>query len=647
MHASLAHARPAKPAANYAAARSSAYAHVEAKAWAPAEASLAGLADDPRFGLDDWIALATSRFWLGRHEDMLAAAERALALDPQSLRAAHLATIALSHQHRWAEALVLFERHRGNPDRQHYQFLVNHATALSQLERHREALDVYLEAMVLQITDPLIHMRVGVEMRMLHMYAEAAESFQTAWTLDPKRFAAQLLVMHMRQYACAWDGFDQASAGIVQAMAAMREDQPVRTEGAIWSLTAIEHPPVLFRRAARQMAISAAHEARPLPPRAVSQDASRRIRVGYLSSDFHNHATTHLIVEALEARDTARFEVVLYSHGKNDGSPEMHRVRAACERLVDASAMSDRQLAQRIRDDGIDILVDLKGHTHGNRLAVFAYRPAPVQATFLGFPGTTGADYIDYFIGDRWVTPLEHAAHYSEKIAQMPHSYQPNDSRRTRPVPMTRQSLGMPEDALVIGNFNQSFKLSPATFDSWMRIMRAVPRAVLWLLADNNQAVANLQREAQARGVDPSRIVFAPRIHMDDHLARLPLVDFMLDNWPCNSHTTAADALWMGVPMVTLMGETFASRVAGSLLEAVGLGELVCTDAAQYEALAIALLNDRPRVQAMRRHLEEGRASFPLFDGRRFAADLEGLYLRMMERARQGLPPVELPAVGG
>jgi predicted O-linked N-acetylglucosamine transferase (SPINDLY family) len=170
---------------------------------------------------------------------------------------------------------------------------------------------------------------------------------------------------------------------------------------------------------------------------------------------------------------------------------------------------------------------------------------------------------------------------------------------------------------------------------------------VLWLLADNNQAVANLQREARSRGVDPSRIVFAPRIHMDDHLARLPLVDFMLDNWPCNSHTTAADALWMGVPMVTLMGETFASRVAGSLLEAVGLGELVCTDAAQYEALAIALLNDRPRVQAMRRHLEEGRASFPLFDGRRFAADLEGLYLRMMERARQGLPPVELPAAAG
>ena len=625
--------------------RQRAYDWVRAGAWAQAEATLRVMAADKRFDARDGLALATACFRLGNFEQMRAAAERALALDPGCLEAVHLLTMALIHQNRWAEALVYFERHATGPVRQQYHFVVNHATTLAQLGRAREAVSMFLEAMVIEMTDPAIHMKLGLAFKTLKMYEESAESFLTAWVLDRRRFAAQLMVLHTRQQACRWDDFEASRLGIVEAMETMDDagDGP-KGEGAVWALTAIEHPPRLFRKATAQVAAKWAARARPLPRRQVAAAGTGRIRVGYVSSDFHSHATTLLMVEVLEKRNTERFEVTLYSHGKDDQSASQQRVRAACEHFVDMKAMSEQEMARRIHADGIDILVDLKGHTFENRLGVFAWRPAPIQVAWLGFPGTCGADYIDYVIGDRFVTPLDHASHYSEKIAQMPHSYQPNDSQRKRVAASLRSHWGLPADALVLGNFNQSFKLSPETFDAWVRILQAVPGSVLWLLADNPQATQNLRLEASRRGLDPARLVFAPRVGVDQHLARLPVADFMLDNWPCNAHTTASDALWMGVPLVTLMGEAFASRVAGSLLHAVGLGELACASVADYETTAIALLNDPQRLRAMRAHLEAGRSTFPLFDGGRFATDLEALYGRMVDRARRGLPPEALAA---
>ncbi len=624
--------------------RRHAYEYVLSGAWTQAEQTLSALAPDKRFGLQDWVTLATARYQLGRLEEALDAAQRALALDPGNFKAAHVLTLALIHQNRWAEALPVFERFRSGPARQHYHFLVNHGSTLAQLTQPQEAVGVFLEAMVLEMSDPAIHMQLGLALKDMKLFQESAESFLTAWTLDPHRFTAQIMVLHMRQHACTWQGFDEACAGVAQALARIETEGTSRGEGAVWALAAIPHPPVLFKAAARQVALKNARGAQPLPRHAMPARGSRRIRVGYVSADFHNHATALLFVEALERRNTEAFEVTQYSHSPDDGSAIQHRIRAACEHFVDMRAMSAQQMAQRIHADGMDILVDLKGQTFGNRLGVFAYRPAPIQATFLGFPGTSGADYMDYVIGDRWVTPLEHADHYSEKIAQLPNSYQPNDSQRKRLQPSTRAQWGLPEDALVLGNFNQSFKLSPQTFDAWTRIMKAVPRSILWMLEDNTQATQNLKRAAAERGVDPGRIVFAPRVPVDIHLARLPVADFMLDNWPCNAHTTASDSLWMGVPMVTLMGESFASRVAGSLLHAVGLGELACTHVEQYEATAIDLLNNPQRLQAARRHLDEGRMSFPLFDGARFARELEALFERMVERERRGVAVDHLAA---
>ncbi|MCW7540536.1 tetratricopeptide repeat protein [Aquabacterium sp. A7-Y] len=638
----------AAAAKHYEQSRRRAYQSVLSGAWQQAESALAGLAHDRRFGLKDWTTLATARYRLGQFEEMAQAARRALELEPDDFKAAHLLTMALIQQHRFAEALPYFQRHASGPAREHYHFVTNHGITLAQLGRPAEAVQAYLEAVVLQPADPAIHMRLGLAFKSLKMYEQSAESFLTAHVLDPKRFAAQLMVLHMRQYACVWDGFEAARQDIVKSLTEMDvRAGGTQGEGAVWSLTAIETPPALFRKATEQVAVKCAAGVVPLPRRRVpAEGEARRIRVAYVSSDFHSHATTLLMVEALERRDTERFEVTLYSHGKDDGSVVLRRVRGACEHFVDMTGMSEEQMARRIHADGIDILVDLKGHTYGNRMRLFAYRPAPVQVAFLGFPGTCGADYIDYIVGDRVVTPLEHADWYSEKIAQLPHSYQPNDGRRPRPAADSRARWGLAEDALVLGNFNQSFKLSPDTFDAWVRILKAVPNSVLWLLADNPQATRNLQREAEARGLDPARLVFAPRAGVEAHLARLPVADLMLDNWPCNAHTTASDALWMGVPLVTLMGDSFASRVAASLLHAVGLGELVCTSVEHYEALVIELLNDRPRLQALRQRLDAGRASFPLFDGGRFAADLEQLYLRMIDLERRGLPPQALPAAG-
>lgn len=634
---------------DYELSRRRAYEAVLGSAWKKAESELRALSDDARFNVGDWIALATARYRLGQFELMGEAALKALQAEPQNIKAVHLFTMAMIRQNRWAEALPWFERFRTGPVRENYHFVSNHGTTLATLGRHAQAADVYLEALLLEPADPAIHMKLGLSFKAMKMYEEAAESFKTAVALNPRRFAAQVMVMHMSQFACAWQDYDALCQGVVDALRTMEPgDGALTGEGGVWALTAMDCPPDLFLKATAQVASKCAAGIEPFVHPTPAPRGDRKLRIGYVSSDFHSHATTLLFVQALEARNTDRFEVTLYSHGKDDGSAVQQRVRSACERFVDMSAMSEREMAHRIHADGIDVLIDLKGHTFGNRLKVFAYRPAPVQAAFLGFPGTCGASYIDYVIGDRWVTPLAHADRYSEKIAQMPHSYQPNDSQRQRPRPLSRAEVGLPEGVPVLCNFNQSFKQSPRTFDVWARIMQAVPDSVLWMLADNEQARRNLLREAQARGIDASRVIFAPRVGVERHLARLPAADLMLDNWPCNAHTTASELLWMGVPVVTMVGESFASRVAGSLLNAVGLPELACESEDDYVATAIDLLSRPERLQAVRDHLNQGCRDFPLFDGVRFAADLERLYERMFDRAAQGLPPEALPAeIGG
>lgn len=626
-------------------AKRKAYQFVTTHNWSDAAQGLHELSSDRRFAANDWLSLAIANLHAGALSAAVDAARCALQQDPVNLRGLQVLTIALMEQHRWPEAAEVFEQQRDHAEAQsEFSFLVNQGTTMWHLKRHHEALDAFLKAMAINVADASLHLRLGLVLKDMKDYDAAAESFLTTLALQPSRLSARLMAIHMRQYACDWRDFDASCAAAMEAIHGLSHRDADAAEGATFALLGVPHPPALFKGVAEQAANFHIGQIQPLPPQTRARDASGRIRIGYLSCDFHNHATAQLFVEALECRNTRDFEVTLYSYGKDDNTPMQHRVRHACDQFVDMRTMDTRTMAQRIHADGIDVLVELKGHTQDSRLSVLAYRPAPVQVSFLGFPATTGMRCIDYFIGDAVTTPLSHAAHYTECIAQMPHCYQPNDSQRTRPAPSDRLQWGLPKHALVLGCFNQSFKLTPDTFGAWMHILQAVPNAVLWLLHDNPQATANLRREATRHGIDPDRLIFAPKASVSDHLARLPLADLMLDNWPCNAHTTASDALWMGVPLATVIGETFASRVAASLLTAVDLESLVFADAAAYESGVIELLQQPERLRAMRDHLQQGRSTFSLFDGARFAGDLESLYRRMVERSRAGLGPQALAA---
>lgn len=629
----------------YLKAKRSAYQFVTTQNWADAARGLSKLSGDHRFAPHDWLSLAIAHIHAGALSAATDAARRALAHDPVNLRALQVLTVSLLEQHRWPEAAEVFEQQRDNAQAQaSFDFLVNQGTTMWQLRRHHEALDAFLKAMAINVCDASLHLRLGLVLKDMQDYSSAAESFLTTIALQPTRLSARLMAIHMRQYACDWRGFEASCANAIEAMRQLDPTTGEAGEGATFALLGISHPPELFKFVAQQAAVFHTGNITPLPPQTRERDATGRIRIGYLSCDFHNHATAQLFVEALERRNTRDYDVTLYSYGKEDNTAMQHRVRAACEQFVDMRSMDNRAMAERIHADGIDVLVELKGHTQGSRLPVLAYRAAPVQVSFLGFPATTGMGCIDYFIGDAVTSPLSHAAHYTECIAQMPHCYQPNDRQRARPAPSDRLQWGLPQQALVLGCFNQSFKLTPETFGAWMHILQAVPNAVLWLLHDNPQATANLRRVATCHGVDPERLIFAPKVSVSDHLARLPLADLMLDNWPCNAHTTASEALWAGVPVLTVPGPTFASRVAASLVTAVGLPDLACASEADYVELATALANEPDTLRGIKAHLDANRRQLPLFDAERLARDMDALLTRMHERHLAGLAPRALEA---
>jgi predicted O-linked N-acetylglucosamine transferase (SPINDLY family)/glycosyltransferase involved in cell wall biosynthesis len=365
-----------------------------------------------------------------------------------------------------------------------------------------------------------------------------------------------------------------------------------------------------------------------------------RVRVGYLSSDFHDHATAYLMAEVFERHDRSRFEVFAYSLGPDDGGAMRRRLVQAFDHFVDLQRSSHDEAARRIHDDGIDLLVDLKGYTYANRPQILARRPAPIQINYLGYPGTMGAAFIDYIVADRVVVPDEHRQFYSEEVVHLPACYQPNDTRRriAEPAP-TRAACGLPERGFVFCCFNNSYKITPTFFDVWTRLLQAVPDSVLWLLRANPSVEDNLRREAVARGVDPARLVFAPWLPYAEHLARHRLADLFLDTLPYNAHTGGSDALWAGLPVLTCVGETFAGRVGKSLLHAVGLPELVTSSLAEYEALALELATRTERLAALQERLARNRTTAPLFDAGRFTRGLEAAYLHMWETWQSGRAP--------
>lgn len=565
-----------------------------------------------------------------------------LALEPANELARNMAVDLLNQQHRYAEAAACMARQPEQVLRT-AEYFQNLGEALFNANSYKEAISALFEGLSQQIDHALSHYRLGLSFNALGLKSEAIECLRTALLLGlgPGDIAAQGLLAFIGRELCRWE-HAQSDLATLQTMTVA-----LPTEAAQWTSVfgqaTLSADPLQLLRAARSCTAFNIRQIQPfpaLPQRTLPQ----RLRVGFVSADLHQHATAVLMAEVFEKLDRTRFEVTLYSHGPEDGSPMRQRLRLAVEHFEEVSKASNLAVATQVRAQKIDVLIDLKGHTRDNRLALFAYRPAPVQVTFLGFPGTTGADFIDYFIGDATVSPLSHAPFYSEKLALLPGCYQPNDRQRPLPGPCSREQVGLPEEALVLCGFNQPFKLSPEVFDVWCDLLQQLPDAVLWLLQWNDTAPVQLRLEAQARGIDPARLVFAPKVGVREHLSRLALADLFIDTWPCNGHTTASDALWAGVPVITYAGENFASRVAASLLQAVGLPQLACNNLDDYRDLVLKLAGDAPARQALHEHLLLARDQAPLFDSDRYTKDFGNLLWRMAERWSQGLPPEHLDA---
>ncbi len=368
------------------------------------------------------------------------------------------------------------------------------------------------------------------------------------------------------------------------------------------------------------------------------------IRIGYLSCDFHEHATSHLLVEMFEAHDRARFELFAYSYGADDGKAMRPRLEATFDHFIDIAALSNIDAAREIHADGIDILIDLKGYTRDTRTEILLLGPAPVQVNYLGYPGTLGSSICDYIITDRYLTPTADAEDYSECFAYLPHSYQPHGRKAQIGKAPTRVEAGLPEQGFVFCCFNQAYKITPETFDVWCHLLLEVPDSVLWLRHDD-KSEGNLRNEALWRGITADRLIFAGHLPQIEHLGRLQLADLVLDTSPYNAHTTASDALWASVPLVTCPGDTFPSRVAGSLLHAIGLGELIATDLDGYFDLAYALASEPDRLAAIKSKLAANRMTTPLFDIEAYTRDLESLFEDMWQRYCDGGVPTAIGAI--
>lgn len=575
----------------------------------------------------------------GRSEEAIAAYRLVLRLKPGYPAAGRHLGWLLQESGRTEAAIACYrEALRHDPDDPliHY----NLGNALRAQGRNEEAAASYREAIRLAPSDADTYNNLGNALRELGQLGEAISCYRHAVALDPGLHHAWGHLLHQSQYACEWGALDM----LADKVRALVREVPGAQISPFALLSAPGTTPLEQRRCAENW--SAAHYGRYVPRFALHRQPRPKIRIGYLSADFHAHATAYLMAEVFELHDRDRFEIIAYSYGPDDGSPMRARLKRAFQRFEDIRALGTEQAAARINADGIDILVDLKGYTAHTRTEILALRPAPLQVNYLGYPGTLGATFVDYLIGDPVVTPPEHAAFYTEKLALMPHTYQPNDRQRPLMEPPGREACGLPAQGVVFCGFNQTFKILPQVFEVWMRLLREVPGSVLWLLQGHPLAEENLRREARARGVEPERLIFAPRLPLAEHLARQSLADLLLDTLPYNAHTTASDALWCGVPVVTCMGETFAARVAASLLHAVGMPELVTHTLEEYAALALRLASAPAERQRLRERLLAARPHAPLFDAPRFTRDLEALYIAMWERWLAGLPPDMIGAAG-
>src|SRR6516225_9764439 len=584
-----------------------------------------------------WLGRGNVFFQLKKYEEASAAYDKALNLKPD-LAEAWLGRGALFlNLKKREESLAAYDRALAlKPDLT--EACLGRGAVFSDLKKYGEALAAYDRALALKPDSAQAW--AGRATTTLHMaqYDQAFLGYHKALTLEPDLDYVEGLRLAMKFHSCDWT---ELKAETAQLLTRVREGRVVSVPFALLPLHSSAKDQL--QCAQRYMKESPAY-----PPVWLGETYLHdRIRVAYLSADFRNHPVAHLTAGLFERHDRSCFEITGISVGPAEDSLLRRRLERAFEHFVDVGDKTEVDIANLIKNREIDIVVDLMGHTLGSRLGILARRPAPIQVHYLGYAGTTAASFIDYILADPIVVPEEHRAFFTEEVVWLPGSYLVNDDRRRiGEKTQSRAECGLPENAFVYCSFNNAYKIAPSIFAIWLRLLRATSGSVLWLSELNPAAQGNLRREAERCGVNPQRLIFAPKVADNaDHLARQRLADLFLDTVPYNAHTTASDALWAGLPVLTCLGETFAGRVAASLLRAIGLPELITTSLDEYEALALKLASNPVLLATIKSKLGQNRETYPLFNTARFTRHIEAAYITMWERYQRGEPPAAF-AVG-
>jgi protein O-GlcNAc transferase len=568
---------------------------------------------------------------LKRPVEALACYQRAAQIVPNDREALIACGNSLLALARPAEAVPYFDKAL-RVDPRSVEALNNRGIAQMELGDAATALESFDQAIAISPSVGLFLSNRGEALRRLHRFGDAALSYSRLLDIAPDFELAPGKLLNAKLLACEWSSYDSLTVELERRLA---DGQRVCAPFEFLAVSGSEASQLKCAR------IYAAGMRAPSGPSTEPRVRSRseKIRLGYVSGDFGNRPVAHLMVGVLERHDRDRFEIMGISLRPGEPSDIGQRVMRSVDRFIDVSGKSDREVIDLMHELDVHIAIDLMGYTHGSRPAIFAGRAAPIQVTYLGFPGTSGSTVMDYIIADHFVIPEQSRPHYAEQVVSLPECFQANDDRKAVGAAPTRRQLGLPEDAFVFCSFNNSYKLNPAMFDIWCRLLIARPRSVLWLVADTAEVENNLRREARLRGVDEQRILFADRVPYPEHLARQVLADLFLDTLPFNAGTTASDALWVGLPVLTCAGDAFASRMAGSLLRAMGLPELITHSLEEYERRALDLSGHGSNLQDLRERLARSRGTGPLFDTGRFCRHLEAAYLQMWERHLLGFEP--------